>query len=436
MKARLLLMLALIIGAALLARGAAAQPTTMTDPSIFGGGWAHDVAVDPGSNRVYVTATYPVNTPRVAVIDGGSNTVVATVPVGLSPLGIAVNLATSRVYVTGRDSDNVTVIDGATNTVMATVPVGLSPVGVAVNPTTNLIYVANWEGDSVSVIDGGSNTVVATVPAGDWPYGVAVDPVTNRIYVTNAAHNGTVSVIDGGSNTVVATIPVGSSPLHVAVNPATNRIYVASSVIDGQSNAVVATLPWGSGRRDVAVNPTTNRIYVAADRVWVIDGATNSVLYSLGTAYGAMVGGVAVNPAAGLVYVTACGLGCWVEALHDSPGAAPPPAPSPAPLPPPTPAPCPPAPAPPLADGMEWVALQCGTCNAVTTTYPDNTPVGTIVGAVAPPETLEQLWRFEGDMWAAHSPQFPAASDLTHIDFLDVVFICVEGAATFTRPVP
>jgi len=435
MKSRFPLVLALVMGAALLPRGAAAQPTTMPDTAIFGGGWAHDVAVDAGSNRVYATATYPVNTPRVAVIDGGSNTVIATVRVGLSPLGVAVNLATSRVYVTGRDSDNVTVIDGATNTVMATVPVGLSPVGVAVNPTTNLIYVANWEGDSVSVIDGGSNTVVATVPAGDWPYGVAVDPATNRIYVTNAAHNGTVSVIDGGSNTVVATIPVGSLPLHVAVNPATNRIYVASSVIDGQSNAVVATLPWGSGRRDVAVNPATNRIYVAADRVWVIDGATNSVLYSLRTAYGAMVGGVAVNPATGLIYVTACGVGCWVEALHDSPGAAPPATASPTPPPAATPTACPPAPAPLVEDGMEWVALQCGTCNAVTATYPDSTPVGIIAGAVAPPETLRRLWEFEGGTWRGWSAAFPQASDLTEVDRLDVVFVCVDGAATFTRPV-
>ena len=61
---------------------------------------------------------------------------------------------------------SVSVIDGGTNTVVATVPVGTWPDGVAVNPTTNRIYVANCDSNNVSVIDGATNTVVATVPVG------------------------------------------------------------------------------------------------------------------------------------------------------------------------------------------------------------------------------------------------------------------------------
>jgi hypothetical protein len=84
---------------------------------------------------------------------------------------------------------------------------------------------------------------------------------------------------------------------------------------------------------------------------------------------------------------------------------------------------------------MEWVALQCGTCNPNATTYPDSTPIGTIADSVAPPGELESLWGFEGDTWRGWSPAFPEASDLTQVDRLDVVFICVGGSATFTRPV-
>jgi len=76
----------------------------------------------------------------------------------------------------------------------------------------------------------------------------------------------------------------------------------------------------------------------------------------------------------------------------------------------------------------------------VVTTYPDNTPIATIAGAVTPPGVLETLWEFEGGVWQGWSAAFPEASDLTKKDFLDVVFICVGGsepdAATFTRPVP
>jgi YVTN family beta-propeller protein len=427
MKPSLLLMLALVIGAALLPRGAAAQPSVTVQYLTLTGIAAIGVDVDPDRNLVYVGGTNAVQ--RI----GGP---VFYICGACEVADIAVNAATNRIYLTGHNSNSVWVIDPAKQWVVAEVPVGLRPEGVGVNPDTNLIYVANWEGDTVSVIDGASNTMVATVPAGDWPYEVAVNPATNRIYVTNAAQNGTVSVIDGISNAVVATITVGLLPLGVAVNPATNRIYVANrdsntvSVIDGATNAVVATLPMAG---DVAVNPTTNRIYVTGFAgVSVIDGATNSLLYTLD----APGGNPAVNPVTSRVYTVGISAPLsWLCVIDDSSGLAPPAAASPTPPPAPTPTACPPAPAPPPADGVEWVALQCGTCNPNATTYPDNTPIGTIAGSVAPPGELESLWGFEGDTWRGWSPAFPQASDLTQVDRLDVVFICVGGSATFTRPV-
>ena len=57
---------------------------------------------------------------------------------------------THTVYVA--DRDRVSVIDGSTNALTATVPVGKDPGGVAVDPGTRTVYVVN--GDRVSVIDG------------------------------------------------------------------------------------------------------------------------------------------------------------------------------------------------------------------------------------------------------------------------------------------
>ena len=76
-------------------------------------------------------------------------------------------------------SNSVSVIDGASNTVVATVAVGNNPGGVAVNPNTNRIYVANSGSGNVSVIDGASNTVIATVAGMSYPEGVAVNANTN-----------------------------------------------------------------------------------------------------------------------------------------------------------------------------------------------------------------------------------------------------------------
>ena len=85
----------------------------------------------------------------VSVIDTATNTVVATVPVGTRPYGVAVNPAGTFVYVTNQDSNNVSVIDTATNTVVATVPVGREPHGVAVNPAGTVAYVANFQGATI-----------------------------------------------------------------------------------------------------------------------------------------------------------------------------------------------------------------------------------------------------------------------------------------------
>src|SRR3989442_15350729 len=53
-----------------------------------------------------------------------AQTVVATVPVGSVPRNVGVNDKTNRAYVANEGSGTVSVIDGCTNTVVATVSVG------------------------------------------------------------------------------------------------------------------------------------------------------------------------------------------------------------------------------------------------------------------------------------------------------------------------
>src|SRR3954470_20572349 len=62
--------------------------------------------------------------------------------------------------------------------VIATIPVGNAPFGVAINPTNGLVYVANSDSNTVSVINPATNTVVATiyVIGGRIPIGVAINP--------------------------------------------------------------------------------------------------------------------------------------------------------------------------------------------------------------------------------------------------------------------
>ena len=156
-------------------------------------------------------------------------------------------------YITNLVSANVSVIDTATNTVIATIPVGIGQNGVAVTPDGSKVYVANVNVPFVSVIDTATNTVIATIPVGIGPRGVAVTPDGSKVYVTNVQlpNPSVVSVIATATNTVIATIPLGGVSNGVAVTPDGRKVYVANSgsnnvfVIDTASNLVLAVVSVG-----------------------------------------------------------------------------------------------------------------------------------------------------------------------------------------------
>ena len=79
-------------------------------------------------------------------------------------------------YVVNNGSHTVSVIDLATNKVIGAIPVGLSPIGVAITPDGTRAYVTSAGDNTVSVIDLSTNTVVgAPIPVSS-PVGVAITP--------------------------------------------------------------------------------------------------------------------------------------------------------------------------------------------------------------------------------------------------------------------
>lgn len=243
---------------------------------------ALDADANPKTNRVWVTTCESKLNPRICqrilILDGRTDNVLATIT-GQEFDSIRFNPETNRVYTANGQGSNITVLDANTNSVLATVPVGLHPRDIAVNSKTNRIYVTAENGN-VSVIDGVNNGVIAVIQVGD-ARGVAVNPVTNRVYVSNGPLN-TVTVVNGSTNAVLLTIPVGAFPQGIGVNPETNRIYAANtngndvSVVSGNSNTVVATVAIGQSPAGVRVDSKRNRIYVAnyqPGTVSVIQGA-------------------------------------------------------------------------------------------------------------------------------------------------------------------
>jgi YVTN family beta-propeller protein len=292
------------------AKGAHLCPAVLTTIPV--GFAAREVAVDATRDRIYVGGD------GLAVIDGSTNSVIATAPT-IVGTPVAVNPATNRLYVMRFIDSSVSVVDGETLTLVNTIipPGGGHELrGLAVNPATNRVYVSDSGANKVWVIDGATNVVVAGIAVGPIPTDIAVNPVTNRVYVARGGFGPVffgLLAIDGATNSVIGELS-GTQGNLVSVNPATDRIYAMNSdgrmldVIDGASGAVVTTLFVGEGVTSLAVNPAANRIYVGtfSSLVFAFDGETNARIASAELT-NPVATGIAVNSSTDRVYVTSHG---------------------------------------------------------------------------------------------------------------------------------
>lgn len=113
-----------------------------------------------------------------------------------------------RVYVTNFLSSTVTVIDTTIDDVVATIPVGRGPTGIAID-RNGIAYVACTLGGEVYTIDTATNLVGNTILTGVGPIDVACDPQNGFVYVSNYL-SGDIAKIDGLTHQVVDTLAPSS----------------------------------------------------------------------------------------------------------------------------------------------------------------------------------------------------------------------------------
>lgn len=198
------------------------------------------VAVNNKTNRIYVANSVAGS---VAVIDGFTNTPIASIPVGPTPGGLAVNSVTNRIYVLNTSNETMTVIDGNTNTVTATLSNVPGEV-IAVNSLTNRMYVADQANNQVHVLSGNNNTIIADLDV-QTPGGLVVSTSANVVYgISICACD--VFVIDGASNQFLSPIQIPGSPTTftgVALDEKSSLLYVPTVKGVGQSEiAVISTV--------------------------------------------------------------------------------------------------------------------------------------------------------------------------------------------------
>ncbi len=198
---------------------------------------------------------------KVLVYDASTYALKNTINVGKKPAEVTFSSDGSKAYVANGEDNSVSIINTTTKAVIATVAVGLNPVG-AWTGSNGKMFVDNEDGKSISVIDVPTNVIDQTIALGFMP-GVAAhngtkselwvsDPMAGKIhywmwdtgmnmwmhgaafatgagahaitftpdgntaYVTNQTAN-TVSVINVASHTVTKTINVGKKPNGIVV---------------------------------------------------------------------------------------------------------------------------------------------------------------------------------------------------------------------------
>lgn len=194
----------------------------------------------------------------------------------LEPLGAAERRLSAagepvsrRVFLSDSDGQTVVAVDPASNQVVATIPVGRDPHGLAFSPDGSTLYVGNNGSSSVSVVDVESLTVTGSLslPGGGSPVGVAVTPDGATLYVVNGADSGTVVAFDLAGGAAPQSIRVGRQPKRIRLTPDGSLAFIANfganniSVLDTRTNTLVAALN-ADRPSDIVVSPDGNQLYV------------------------------------------------------------------------------------------------------------------------------------------------------------------------------
>jgi YVTN family beta-propeller protein len=202
-----------------------------------------DVAVNPTTNKIYLAIP---DTDKVYVVDGFTNSIISNITINGVPNSIVVNPKTNTIYVASYETDKIYVIDGFNNTVVKSISSGPFVADMAIDSNEfsglgSLIFIANRGNEnvnsSVHIIDGITNKIIGNISIGRYSdsYGVGIDQTLNKAYITNI-YSSDVSVIDYGTTLnhtffyeYISSIPVGLSPTGITVDPYTGKIYVTNS---------------------------------------------------------------------------------------------------------------------------------------------------------------------------------------------------------------
>lgn len=169
-----------------------------------------------------------------------------------------------------------------------------------------------------------AQTLSKSTKVGQGLYEVVVDQKDGAVYVASVGQQGNpgpfIYKLDPQTLAIADSISLGDVPgFGLGINQKTRTLYTSNTrgnsvhAVDIKTGKLLATISNGAEKshtREIVVDEKNNKVYVSdvgePSTVWVIDGKTNTYLYSLENA-GKTATGLAIDSKKGLLYVTAMG---------------------------------------------------------------------------------------------------------------------------------
>jgi YVTN family beta-propeller protein len=210
-------------------------------------------------------AVVPPNS--LAVIDPGSNRVVDSTPVGVTPSQLAVGAGS--VWAINVEDATLSRIDPATHALQRTITLPATPTGLAFG--SKAAWVANGPAGSLSRVDPALDRVVET-RALSAVHGQAGVVAVGAGSVWTVFSDSTLRRIDPRTGRVQARAIVGSAPAAIAVSA--DAVWVANAADDTVSRVLVETT---TKDKDFTPGRHPGALAVGAGALWVADSGDDAV---------------------------------------------------------------------------------------------------------------------------------------------------------------
>lgn len=243
---------------------------TVGDIPLPGGSSRFDYqSVDPRSRLLFISH---LGASAVTVFDLGSGRLRATIANVSEVHGVLALAELGRVYASATGENQVKVIDEHTLQVIASIPAGDYPDGMAYDPLSHHLFVSDETGGTETVIDVRIEQRVATIALGGEAGNTQYDPISHHIFV-DVQTLGQLVVIDPATNRIITryTLSTCDHDHSLLIDAPSRLAFVACDgnsvllTVDLGSMAVTAVNPVGETPDVLALDPNWHLLYVASE---------------------------------------------------------------------------------------------------------------------------------------------------------------------------